>query len=414
MRAVIYARYSSNNQSEASIEDQVEVCRRYVKNQRWKVVNIYHDRALSGGSAFRPAYQQLLADADNGSFDVVVCEALDRLGRKLSDMAALHDRLEFSGIEMHAVNLGRLTTMHIGLMGTMAQLYLSDLKEKTKRGQLGRALAGKIPGGKAYAYDLVDGKNGERKINQTEARIVRRIFAEFAKGKSPRAIAKTLNDEGVVGPRGQPWLDTTIRGQLDRGTGILNNALYAGRIEWNRCSYVKNPKTGKRIARPNSPEDWEVVPAPDLRVVDNELWERVKDRQRVVRKEMTHATGQPLNSAHRRHFLLSGLLECGHCGGGYTIMGRDRYGCATRRSKGTCENSRTVTRQDVEARVLEGLKHRLMAPELLKAFVDEYRKEMNRLASENAASRADLKNQLARTERRMAGSSKRSKTASTT
>ena len=147
-------------------------------------------------------------------------------------------------------------------------------------------------------------------------------------------------------PPGLSSSDTTIRGQLDRGTGILNNALYAGRIEWNRCSYVKNPKTGKRIARPNPPEDWEVVPAPDLRVVDDELWERVKDRQRVVRKEMTHATGQPLNSAHRRHFLLSGLLECGHCGGGYTIMGRDRYGCATRRSKGTCENSRTVTRQE--------------------------------------------------------------------
>ena len=116
MRAVIYARYSSDKQREASIEDQVEVCRRYAKAQRWKVVNIYGDRALSGGSAFRPAYQQLLADADNGSFEVVVCEALDRLGRKLSDVAALHDRLEFAGIEMHAVNLGRLTTMHIGLM----------------------------------------------------------------------------------------------------------------------------------------------------------------------------------------------------------------------------------------------------------------------------------------------------------
>ncbi|MCH8111912.1 MAG: recombinase family protein, partial [Proteobacteria bacterium] len=294
-------------------------------------------------------------------------------------------------------------TMHVCLLGTMAQLYLSDLKEKTLRGQLGRALAGKIPGGKAYGYQLVEGERGERQVDEAEALVIRRIFREFAAGTSPRAIAKVLNAERIPGPVGRQWRDTTIRGQVDRGTGILNNSLYVGRLEWNRCSYIKNPKTGKRIARPNPPEDWEIVPAPDLRIIDDELWDRVKERQRIVRKEMTRATGQPLNSAHRRHFLLSGLLECGHCGGGYTIMGRDRCGCATRRSKGTCENSRTVTRQDVEARVLEGLKHRLMAPELLKAFVDEYRKEVNRLASENAASRADLKNQLARTERRIAG-----------
>ena len=72
----------------------------------------------------------MLADAETNQFDVVVTEALDRLGRRLSDVARLHDHLEFRSVMLHAVNIGQVTTMHVGLLGTMAQLYLSDLKEK--------------------------------------------------------------------------------------------------------------------------------------------------------------------------------------------------------------------------------------------------------------------------------------------
>ncbi len=93
--------------------------------------------------------------------------------------------------------------MHIGMLGTMAQLYLPDLREKTWRGQLGRALQGKIPGGKAYSYDA-GGAAGERRIDLGEARIVQRIFEEFADGRSPRTIAKQLNIEHVPGPDGRP------------------------------------------------------------------------------------------------------------------------------------------------------------------------------------------------------------------
>jgi site-specific DNA recombinase len=251
-RAVIYARYSSDNQREASIDDQVKLCRRYIEAKGWKLTEIYSDRAISGASRQRPAYRQMLADAERRSFDVVVSEALDRLGRKLSDVADLHDRLQFLGIPVHTVKLGEITTLHVGLMGTMAQLYLADLRDKTKRGQLGRALAGKIPGGHAYGYTLVEGRSGDRQINPDEAKVVERIYRDFAAGKSPRAIARSLNAAAVPGPGGREWRDTTIRGQPERGTGILNNAIYIGRLEWNRCSYVKDPRTGRRVARPNA------------------------------------------------------------------------------------------------------------------------------------------------------------------
>src|ERR687898_1721183 len=102
IRAAIYARYSSDNQRESSIEDQVEVCRRHAELQGWEIVEVCPDRALSGTSRFRPAFQQLQVDAEARRFDVI--EALDRLSRKLTDVTDLHDRLTFPEIRLHAVN----------------------------------------------------------------------------------------------------------------------------------------------------------------------------------------------------------------------------------------------------------------------------------------------------------------------
>jgi site-specific DNA recombinase len=162
-RAAIYARYSSENQRDASIEDQIEVCRRYAAQHGLHVTATFQDRALSGASSNRPGYRDLLLQSRRGAFDVVIVEALDRLARKLSDVASLHDELQFHGMSLHAVNVGAVTTMHVGMLGTMAQMFLSDLREKTKRGQLGRVLQGRAAAGKAFGYDVVeDSERGGR------------------------------------------------------------------------------------------------------------------------------------------------------------------------------------------------------------------------------------------------------------
>jgi site-specific DNA recombinase len=140
--AVIYSRYSSDRQSERSIEDQLELCRRLIEREGWALTRTYEDRAISGVVRQRPAFQQLLADAEHGAFDVVVAESLDRLGRKLADVADLYDRLSFRGIRIVTHAAGEVTQLHIGMLGTMAQLYLSELREKTRRGLMPRA-AGK-------------------------------------------------------------------------------------------------------------------------------------------------------------------------------------------------------------------------------------------------------------------------------
>jgi len=350
----------------------------------------------------------MIADAEQKQFDVLVCEALDRLGRKLADIADLHDRFSFSGIKIHTVATGEVSQLHIGMLGTMAQLYLSDLREKVWRGQLGRARQGRIPGGVAYGYDVVAERDasggGRRLINNAEAVVVRQIFQEYAAGASPRTIAKRLNDQGIPGPGGRQWGDTTIRGQVGRGTGLLNNTLYIGRLEWNRTAYVKNPRTGKKVARVNKLEARELAQIPELRIIDDDLWQQVKARQREARIDMGKGTtGNALNWAHRRKFLLSGLLACGCCGGAYTVVGKDRYGCATHRAKGTCANGQSITRQGIEVRVLSGLKEKLMAPELVAEFVRSFQEEIE-AAARAAAARADgLKREAEAVERKIAG-----------
>ena len=208
MRAVVYARYSSDLQRETSIEDQVQLCRERIKSEGWSYLQAYTDRAISGSTTLRPAYQRLLEDARHGQFDILVAEALDRLSRDQEDVAGLFKRLRFAGARLFTIAEGEIGELHVGLKGTMNALFLKDLRLKVKRGLTGRVRQGRSAGGLAYGYRVIrelDGRGelirGRRRIAEAEARVVRRIFEAFAAGKSPRAIAKMLNAEGVPGPQ---------------------------------------------------------------------------------------------------------------------------------------------------------------------------------------------------------------------
>ena len=106
----------------------------------------------------------------------------------------------------------------------------------------------------------------ERIVNEAEAEIIRRVFREFAAGISPRAIARRLNDQGIPGPDGALWTDSTLRGHAARGTGLINNELYVGKLVWNRLRYIKDPATGKRVSRLNPREKWITTEVPELRI----------------------------------------------------------------------------------------------------------------------------------------------------
>jgi DNA invertase Pin-like site-specific DNA recombinase len=185
LRAGIYARYSSNNQSAASIDDQVRICRAEIERNGWGLVEVYTDPALSGASTFRPGYQKLLLDASAGALDVLVAESLDRLSRDLADVATLYKHLSFSGVPLWTVAEGQINELHVGLKGTMNALYLKDLAEKTHRGQEGRVRSGMSAGGICYGYELVSGRPGVLRIEAAKAPVVVRIFEERAAGRSP-------------------------------------------------------------------------------------------------------------------------------------------------------------------------------------------------------------------------------------
>ena len=138
MRAVIYARYSSDVQSEASIEDQIRLCRERVQQENGTVVDVYADYAISGGSVRnRPGMQALLDQAKSGRFDHVVAEALDRVSRDQEDIAAIYKRLRHSDIRLLTLAEGEISELHVGLKGTMNALFLKDLALKIRRGQRG-------------------------------------------------------------------------------------------------------------------------------------------------------------------------------------------------------------------------------------------------------------------------------------
>jgi site-specific DNA recombinase len=405
MRVAVYARYSSDNQREASIEDQLRECRTFIERQGWTLQQTYSDRALSGASMLRPGYQLLLQEARDGRFEVVVAEALDRLSRDQEDVAALYKRLSFAGIRIVTLAEGEITELHVGLKGTMNALFLKDLAQKTRRGLQGRIEAGRSSGGNSYGYDVVkrigeDGEpiRGERRVNPEQAAIVRRIFTEYAAGGSPKAIARALNREKVPGPRGRSWGPSTIHGQRRRGNGILNNELYIGRLVWNRLRFIKDPQSGKRVARFN-PESAKVVrEVPELRIIDDALWEAVKARQGALEARIT-GDGVRIEDRRRPRYLFSGLLRCGVCGGSFVKYSHDRLGCATARTKGTCDNLLTIKRPFVEACVLNGLRHHLMDPARTALFCQEYTRHLNEARMQRSAATQGYRTELDRVDR---------------
>ena len=342
----------------------------------------------------------------------MLTEALDRLSRDQADVATIYKQLSFAGVRIITPAEGEISELHVGLKGTMNQLFLKDLADKTRRGLRGRVEAGRSGGGNSYGYDVVrrlggDGEpvTGERAINEQEADIIRRVFREFADGRSPKAIAQRLNKEGIPGPRGQQWRDTAIRGHRIRGTGLLNNELYIGRLVWDRLHYVKDPATGRRVSRLNPQEALIITEVPELRIIEGELWERVKARQGEIDRDprVTAIKATRFWEKKRQIHLLTGLLRCGTCGGGVAAVGRDYLACSAARKLGTCRQRTSIRRAVLEEAVLQLLKDRLMQPEAVAQFIKAVGKETNARNGTASARTAQLQSERATVTRKLEG-----------
>lgn len=409
-KAVIYARFSSDKQSDASIEDQIAACKEYAYKHDWDVMHIYSDRAISGSDRTRPEYQAMRASLEKQEFDIVLAFHLDRLYRDTEESANFYKLANFHHVEIWTVSDNHCDELKHDFHGIMNAQFLRSLSKHTLKGMEGVLNSNRNLGGRAYGYRsesiiLEDGSvsRGHLSIHEDEAKTVQRIFDEYNSGKSPQQIAAGLNADGIDPPRGkltskqnpnsskqengQFWRQSTINGNRQRGTGIINNELYIGKHVWNKSSYSRHPQTNKRISRLNPKEEWKRRDIPELRIIDQEVWDKAKERQAGIqahtesqRKTADHKSPDDKNklsgagAARRNTSFLSGKLFCGECGRKITASSGGRVVCSTAIEAGSsiCTNKTHYKREIVTDRITTAMRTEMMQPEAIELFVKEY------------------------------------------
>ena len=406
MRTLIYARYSSQLQNSRSIEDQIRVCMERAEAEGWTIVDVFSDAAIGGAAGTserqRPGMNALLARVEAGGIDQVLADTTSRIARNQGDAHHIRDRLNYCRARLFTLADGEIDAFKGAIKGLLDEQQRKELAHNIRRAQRGRVAEGRSPAGLAYGYRTANriderGKfiRGLREINSDQAEIVRRIFREYAAGQSTRATAERLNAEGVPGPRGGLWKTSTILGGKGRADGMLRNRLYAGELVHNRTSKIVEPVSRSVRIRANANDTWTVQLVPELRIVEQSLWEKVQ-----LQLEM-RMTSQPQSQRRPKH-LLSGLGTCGVCGAGWIKVQRCYWGCSGARNGAGCSNNRVISDERFEARVLSGLKDRLLDPEAVALFVQEYHEENARRDREEGRARGKLERKIGQAKRRMA------------
>lgn len=382
MRVAIYARYSSDNQREASIGDQIRLCTERATREGWTVRKTFSDKEVSGTvpMLLRPGGRDLLAAAARKEFDVLIIESLDRAFRNIPDQELTIRSLIFQGIRILGCHDGSDTStkgnevMRI-LRGAMNEDYLRQLGEKTHRGQVGVVANGYHAGGSVYGYRPVrDGERGSRLVQvPEEVEVVRWVFERYAEGWSTRKIADDLNRRKVPAPRGTIWgrgAIATNRGS-GRVNGILCNEKYVGRTTWNKLKWVKDDATGKKhcIVRPE--KEWHkgrIEHAPgEKQIISDALWDKVHARLgRPAIQGGGHGAGQ------RPTTLFAGIFRCGHCDGPMISMNKLSYGCCANKEGGKhrCEGV-LVNRKHVEPIIIADIRAGLLDEARIAGLVRE-------------------------------------------
>ena len=282
--AVIYARYSSNSQTEQSIEGQLTVCQKYALDNGLQIVETYIDRAMTGTNDNRAAFQQMLADSEkNSKWEIVLVYALDRFGRNSTEVAVNKQRLRKNGktlisaTQRTSVNIDGsrnldgilLENVYIGI----AEYYSAELSEKILRGQKENRKKGFHCGGHiAYGYKSVDRK---LYIDEYEAEAVRFIFDQYGHGVTVPKIIEQLTEKGYK-HNGEPFLRSCIY-------SILRNEKYVGIYEYKGEIFT------------------DIYP----QIITPEVFAKVKAINEA------NKTG---TRSIQAVYLLRGKLKCGYCG----------------------------------------------------------------------------------------------------
>lgn len=362
-RAAIYARFSSDNQREESIDAQVRAIEDFARRNDLIIVKTYADRAKSATSDRRPEFQQMITDSAKNLFDVIIVHKLDRFSRDKYDSAMYKRRLKLNGIRLMSVteNLDGSPESIIleSMLEGMAQYYSANLAREVMKGMRENAYQCRHTGGiPPLGYD-VDPSTKRLLVNEEEADTVRIIFDLYLKGFGYDRLMSHLNEMGRKTKKGKPFGKNSLH-------DILINEKYAG-------VYVFNVSTskdmhGKRNNHARKVDEDVIrieggVPA----IVEREVFD-------LVQAKMERNRRSPGSYKSKEIYLLSGLIFCAECSkddgthhvmaGNRHIAGRNKsmyvsYRCANRdRTKVACDNTE-LRREYIEAYVLRELEARI-------------------------------------------------------
>lgn len=429
MRCAIYARYSSDLQSDRSIDDQIRNCNRFALSKGWTVLDghIYTDYAISGTSTVgRTGLHQLLSSANDRPcpYGYVLIDDTSRLSRDKIDQAQIIRDLKDAGIMIYFVSDNIDTAdetsedVLLPIYGIKDSLYSRELSRKTKRGMEGQVLRGYSPGGRTYGYHYVaepdpaggiDKKTRQPRalgikieIDEEQAAVVRTIFSMYASGYGLKGIAHSLNEQDVPSPRPSGrlsgWCPNAIR-------EMLRNRKYIGDWTWNKTKWTRKRKTGKRVQAPRPKSEWVEYENPALLIVGRDKWDAVQER---IERRKTGLRGKRVGP--RRNYLLSGILKCGVCGSSLVVVktGKDGdywYRCNANWQRGAkvCPNNVRVSGKEIEDRVIGALRNQLLAPEVIDLIVEktnmilrehmgEREGDIRRLSDKRAQAQKELSN----------------------
>lgn len=366
MKVVAYARYSSDNQREESIDAQIRAIKKYCKENKYILLNIYIDEARTGTNQNRPQFQQMLKSAKNKEFEAVVVHKFDRFSRNKMDAVRIKYELKQQGVKVLSIleplNGTPEDVIIESLYEGMAEYYSLNLAREVRKGMIENAEKGLTTGGTApLGLDIVDKKYV---INEYEAGAVRLIFDMYASGNTYLTIINTLNKKGYVTKKGKDFgknsLYEILRNEKYIGNYIYNTNLNKRKGKTNHHAKVKE----EDIIRKNG-----IIPA----IIDNDTWNIVQKKMEEKKKMGRRSTGKSIEP-----YILSGILICGACGsvmhGNRRNNGKGKeniyssYVCSNRNCK-----AKSIKKETIEKAVISQLKG---------YFTEDTKKELHKMLEE--------------------------------
>lgn len=357
-KAVIYARYSSDTQTEQSIEGQLRVCQNYAKNNNLLIVDTYIDRAMTGTNDMRPDFQRMIKASSKRQWEYVIVYKLDRFSRDKYEMTIHKHTLKENGVKLVSA-MENIPDSPEGiilesLLEGMNQYYSAELSQKVLRGLRESYLKGNYTGGPVlFGYDVVDKKNV---VNPTEGAIVQEIFGLYAQDYTAAYIADEMRKRGIRTKKGKYLTEKAIY-------KMLQNTKYNGKIKHGDTVYDN------------------IYP----KIIDDVVWQKVQD----IHDSNKHAPGRKKEIFD---FILSGKLVCGDCkrlmvgisGTSKTGAKHYYYTCLTRsRDKKPC-GLKPACKKELEDIVINTTWQLLSDNGSLKTLTEVLCKHINEKSKNNA------------------------------